>query len=282
MDQIIRLYPEYRELGGARGLYLEKRLHRQGFVVYADFATSMDGRIAIRQGEHHVLPENLSSPADLRLLLELQAQADCVVTHAGYLRARAAGRLGDILRIGALKEHRDLVDWRDAQSLAPQPLVVVCSTSLKVPLPGDLERERVWIATGAAADKRRVAELRGSGYHVVIAGHERRVDGDALMDELRSAGMNGIFLLAGPALFESLLARQCVDHLFITISHQFIGGADFLTLIPGLSHDLYCSLEQKELLFARAEPGAPGDWFAHFECRYRHPAGPRHEPATNP
>lgn len=279
--EIIRLYPEYKKLRDVRGLYLAKNLHRCGFTVYADFVTSLDGRIAVKKARqqqsdvskrHAVLPEHLSSPVDLRLLLELQAQADCVVTHAGYLRARAEGRLGDILRVGAPEAHRDLTEWRREQSLPPQPSVVICSTSLDFPLPDDLEREQVWIATCETADRQRIARLREIGYRVIVAGNGHQVDGGALVDVLRDAGFNGVFLLAGPVLFESLLAAGHVDHLFITVSHQFVGTADFLTLIPGLRTDVSrCVLEQKELLYTPGTTSAPeraGEWFAHFRCRY--------------
>ena len=265
--EIIRLYPEHRTLSSVRGLYLAKNLHRRGFLIYADFATSMDGRIAVKRDGRDTLPAGLTSREDLRLLLELQAQADCVVTHSGYLRARAEGRLGDILRVGALDEHRDLLDWRRAQGLAPQPLVVVCSTTLDFPPPEDLERERVWLVTGGAAEQRRVDELRAQGYRVLTAGRERLVDGRLLAERLRAEGVGAVFLLAGPTLFESLVARRCLDELFLTVSHRFIGGADFHTMMPGLhAHDAHCLLDQRELTLVRTDQQA--QWFAHFKCRY--------------
>jgi hypothetical protein len=100
-ERLLRLYPEPRQEVELRGLYLAHELHRRGGphapFVYADFVSSLDGRIAVAD----LVPPELIGGNDLRLLLELQAQADCVITHAGYLRALAEGRLGDILNIGA-------------------------------------------------------------------------------------------------------------------------------------------------------------------------------------
>ena len=71
--------------------------------VYANFVSSLDGRIAVvevQTGESYVL-EDLTSGHDWRLFQELQAQADCMVTHGGYLRALAARKFQDILRLGS-------------------------------------------------------------------------------------------------------------------------------------------------------------------------------------
>lgn len=56
--------------------------------VYGNFVSSLDGRIALMDtaGGESYLPEALTNPNDLRLFFELEAQADCLITHAGYLR----------------------------------------------------------------------------------------------------------------------------------------------------------------------------------------------------
>lgn len=264
--EIIRLYPRHRKLARVRGLYTRKKLHRQGLVVYADFLASLDGRIAVKQNGLDTLPAQLASPDDHRLLMELQAQADCIVTHGGYLRARAAGRLGDVLRVGA-GGHADLVAWRRRQGLAEQPLVLVCSASLDFPLPADIPPGRIRVMTVAGADARRAAELKRQGCRVTIAGKGDMVKGDALMKRLRAEKVNGVFLLAGPAIFESLVAAQGVRHLFLTVSHQLLGTPDFQTFMPGIaSRAPSCRLAQKDLLYVR--DGKRAQWFAHFECAY--------------
>src|SRR5262245_46382277 len=139
-EMLRQLYPDSRE-HSLRGLYLAHRVHELGVpgrpFVYGNFVSSWDGRIALRDprsGESR-LPEELVSGSDLRLLLELHAQADCLITHGGYMRAIAQGRLDDLLQVGTVKGHEDLAAWREAQGLAPQPAICIASSSLDFPFP---------------------------------------------------------------------------------------------------------------------------------------------------
>src|SRR5689334_18155537 len=92
---LTRLFPPPAVDVPLRGLYLAHRLHEAARertpFIYADFVSSLDGRIAIgdAQSGGSKVPRTLATRNDLRLLLELHAQADCLVTHSGYLRAIA-------------------------------------------------------------------------------------------------------------------------------------------------------------------------------------------------
>ena len=120
-ETVRQLYPDWRE-HSVRGLYLAHRLHELGRpglpFVYGNFVSTWDGRIALhdaRDGESR-LPEALTSGSDFRLLLELHAQADCLITHGGYMRAIAQRRLDDLLQVGTIKGHEDVTAWRAAGS----------------------------------------------------------------------------------------------------------------------------------------------------------------------
>ena len=79
---VIRLYPGSGESVPLKGLYLrqEKPAHeniqeKSGQPhVYANFLTSLDGRIALRDAgsEHYLLPDQLKSDEDFMLFLELK------------------------------------------------------------------------------------------------------------------------------------------------------------------------------------------------------------------
>ena len=146
--RLLRLYPGPPQEAAVPGTYLAHAVHRLGSAarpfVYADFVSSLDGRIALDEHGESRLPDALRSDNDLRLLLELTAQADCLITHGGYLRAIAAGKLGDILQVGTRDGMRDLAPWRKANGLAPQPAVAIASASLDFPLPPR------WRSTGSA------------------------------------------------------------------------------------------------------------------------------------
>ena len=129
--QILELYPHTGTTRDLDGTYLAHDLRglatsEQPFV-YANFVSSLDGRIAVveaRTGESYVL-EDLTSGHDWRLFQELQAQADCMVTHGGYLRALAAGKFADILQVGLTKHALDIGSWRSQHGLTRQPAIAI-------------------------------------------------------------------------------------------------------------------------------------------------------------
>jgi len=94
--QILELYPHTGTMRALDGTYLAHDLQGLGTseqpFVYSNFVSSLDGRIAVveaQTGGSYVL-EDLTSGHAWRLFQELQAQADCMVTHGGYLRTRLA------------------------------------------------------------------------------------------------------------------------------------------------------------------------------------------------
>ncbi len=268
-SRLLRLYPGPPEERALAGAYLADDLPSLGSAakpfVYADFVASLDGRIALgdpASGTSRV-PEALRSADDFRLLLELQAQADCLITHGGYLRAIAAGRLDDILQIGRRDGTADLAHWRAQHGLAPQPAVVVASASLDFPVPPSLARhgQRVLIATGATAPKDRRERWGAQGYEVIVAGKDRWVEGAPLTRALAARGCRSLFLLAGPRMLETMLRDGMLDRLYLTLVHRLLGGERFHTLIDGPELGAAGRLRLAALYGA----AAGGEWFARFD-----------------
>lgn len=255
------------------GAYLAHGLASLGSAaapfVYADFVASLDGRIALcdpETGTSHV-PEALRSAGDFRLLLELEAQADCIITHGGYLRAIAAGGLDDILQVGLSEPTRDLAQWRERHGLAPQPAVAVVSASLDFVLPPSLARhgQRVLVATTAASPVEKRRQLQAQGHEVILAGEGRWVEAAPLVRALGGQGFRSLFLLAGPRLFEGMLRAGKLDRLYLTIAHRLLGGERFHSLIGGPELGLSGRLRLAALYgHGLAGPG-DGEWFAQFE-----------------
>ena len=275
----VQLYPEYKKYKQIRSIYLDDPLlsNRDEPIVYSNFLTSLDGRIAISENKQLLLPEQLTSDADHRLFLELQAQADCLITHGGYLRALAAGHLSNILHIGQAKEHADLADWRSRKGLSEQPLVVICSNTFEFPIPDSLQKKDVWIATSDNGNKQRMQAWERQGYKVIVAGRAR-VEGGTLTKQLIDAGYQHLYLCAGPELFESCLNDRCLTLHYMTLSMQFIGYSEFLTMLGGYS-DLklkHCRL-QLERLILDEEPDKENNpnfnqLYLSFKVRYIRPA----------
>lgn len=273
---IYRLYPPPYEEVGLRGLYLREALHLRGSVdrpfVYANFLTSLDGRIALENADGQLhLPKALTTPDDFRLFLELQCQADCLVTHGGYLRALDQGRLGNVLQIGAHELGKDLVDWRVKQGLSPQPSIVIASASLDFPMPKSIREngQACYIATGEGADPGRVAAWRQEGYEVIFAGRGSMVEGAMLTSRLGELGFRTIYLVAGPHMLETMVRESRLALMFQTISHQLMGGEVFSSLVPGPELGPFGHLKMVSLYYDPAAPTGAGQWFAQFECSGR-------------
>ena len=271
VTRLTRLYPEPILVTNLKGLYLAHHLldcaQKQPFV-YANFVTSLDGRIAlIDQYNGSSTPKSLTTASDWRLFQELHAQADCIITHGAYCRALVAGRLGNILQIGKRPESQDLLTWRERKGFTGQPAVVVVSSSLDFPVPDSIRehQQRFYIATGANSDKTKIKAHRERGFEVVIAGRAQTVEGRALIEFLVGQGYRSIYLLAGPQILETMLRDAVLTRLYLTLSHQLIGGTQFHTMIAGNELGKAGVLKLRELYLQAGTDSTIGQFFACFE-----------------
>ena len=271
---LYRLFPPPSDRVGLRGLYLALNLHRLGTAdkpfVYANFLSSLDGRIALEDAEGVAyLPESLTTPGDFRLFQELQAQADCLITHGGYLRSLHAGRLGNILQVGQREDNADLAQWRVGQGLKPQPDIVIASASLDFPMPVSPRDhgQTCYIATGRQADPAKVEHWRGLGHEVVFAGEGRRVEGGPLVRALSERGLRCLYLIAGPDMLDTMVRDGQLGRLFQTITHQLMGGLAFRTVSPGPEFGPVGHLKLRSLYYDPSSPDGAGQWFAQFDSQ---------------
>ncbi|HET9193805.1 MAG TPA: dihydrofolate reductase family protein [Vicinamibacterales bacterium] len=273
--QIQELYPHPGTTRALDGTYLAHELNRLGTpaqpFVYANFVSSLDGRIAVVEadtGESYVL-EDLTSGHDWRLFQELQAQADCMVTHGGYLRALAARKFQDILQVGVGRAVLDIGAWRRAHGLTRQPAIAIVSRTLDFPLPPSLEQHgqtvHIITAEGALAD--RVRLWRERGCEVVFAGAGTSVEGASLLRTLGERGYARLYLLAGPQMLETVLRDGSLSRLYLTVTHQLIGGEMFHTLSAGPRLGRAGRLQLRTLYYDPVAPKGTGQWFASFDVR---------------
>ena len=272
--EVIQLYPPPARAKPLRGLYLNECLPAPpptaSALVYANFVTSLDGRIAVTDTSGiSRLPEGLTNPRDWRLFQELQAHADCLVTHGGYMRAFASGRLGNVLQAGAAADSEDIARWRAEHVAAVQPAVAVVSASLDLPIPDSLRahRQAVHILTTAGADADRRAALERAGYDVVVTGPGPWVRARDAVGTLAARGYRRLYLQTGPRMLESAVRDRVLARLYLTLSHRLVGGDRFDTMARGDAPLGVAGRLRLGALYLDEAPGLDcGQLFARFDA----------------
>jgi riboflavin biosynthesis pyrimidine reductase len=237
-QSLLALYPE-RQRTALEGLYLSEDIRRcrQGgnLLVYSNFIASLDGRIAVtdsRSGEPSV-PEETANPRDWRLLLELAAPADALIISGRYVRELAAGKAQSLPPFQE-GDSADLLKFRKALGLPVQPVLVVVSNSLDLPLEA-LFRDQprpVLVATSEQADAEQIRQTARGQVEVVRVGRDR-VEGDRLVAALGNRDLTLIYSIAGPAVLHMLLTAGVLDRLYLTTVLRVLGGKEYVTMARG-------------------------------------------------
>jgi riboflavin biosynthesis pyrimidine reductase len=203
--------------------------------VYANFVTSVDGRIAIPHPTKPgmMVPQNIANERDWRLFQELAAQADLIISSGRYLRDWADGRAQEILRVDD-PAFADLQQWRQAQGLAAQPDIAIISSSLNFPIPELLTANgrRVIIFTTANPDPTRVAEIEAQAGNLYVVG-EKSVSGKQLVQKMADLGYQTVYSTAGPRILHLLLAENVLNRLYLTQVSRLLAGSPFSSILEG-------------------------------------------------
>jgi riboflavin biosynthesis pyrimidine reductase len=239
---LMRLFP----LPGAevplQGLYLQEPFAppaaRSASFVYANFIASLDGRISLPNDPRTLkrsAPRAIANRRDWRLFQELAACADALLTSGRHVRNLSAGVSTRSFPLSSEREYDDLVRWRGARGLAPQPAVVIVTESLELPPLSALveSRRSVYVATGAAADARKTAAVESQGVRVLAAGEGTRVQGRRLVEALAREALRNVALIAGGEILNTLVADDVLDRLYLTVACRMLGGLSFDTLLTG-------------------------------------------------
>ncbi len=277
--QVKRLFPDPSTEHDLENLYLSQ--HAENFygwhykntnkpLVVANFLSSIDGRIAIQQQDTVMqLPKNLTSKEDFRLFLELYAQADCLITHSGYLRALDENRLGNILQLPNEAVFDDLREWRLQNGLKINPDIVIASSSMDFPLHASLENsgQKIFIATGCETNASKVDEWKEKGFEILITGQSKFVEGAPLIQALYERNYKHIYLIAGPKMLHTMLEDQQLHKLYLSSSHQMLAGNTFTTLLEGNALT-NCKLELQSLFYDASSENNCGQFFSSYLCNY--------------
>lgn len=182
--------------------------------VRANFIASIDGgaTVAGRSG-------GLGGPGDRALFHLLRALADVILVGAGTVRVESYG--GARLSV-AQRQHRQA----RGQSEVPPIAIVTKSGDLNRDLPIFIRTEvppLVLTCTASAAATR--SQLHGVAEVVDCSGGDpARVDETAVLAALAARGHRRVLTEGGPTLFSSLVERDLLDELCLTVAPWLVGG----------------------------------------------------------
>jgi riboflavin-specific deaminase-like protein len=207
-----------------------------------NMVSTADGKAAV-EGRTRAI----SSETDRAIFHNLRTQADAVMAGAGTVR---------IERYGPVVKTQELQAKREREGVRPQPLAVIVSGRLHIPVDIPLLQDpdsHVVILTHSDD------ELSGQRASVdYLRSEAGPFDLRPLLGRLRTEyGVRSVLCEGGPTLNASLLPYGLVDELFLTISPTLAGGADALTIVAGAplpdlaELDLVWALEEDSELFLR-------------------------------
>jgi riboflavin biosynthesis pyrimidine reductase len=272
VENVLELYPQAERQHPLEGLYLQSNLRQQAkhdpaVFVYANFISSLDGRIAVPHAEHGlIIPDKLSNPRDWRLFQELAIQADILLSSGRYLRDYAEGRAQEILQVYDDPSLSDLADWRLNKGLDKHPAIAVISASLDFPIPPVLiERGRkVIVLTTESSPREPRQALESKGLQVFSAG-ERRVEGAKAIQILGELGFHLIYSASGPKVLHTLLVDGVLDGLYLTFATRILGGEPFATILDGPLLPKPADFILRSLYLDPYAPGPGGQLFASYD-----------------
>jgi riboflavin biosynthesis pyrimidine reductase len=273
-DKILQLYPQPPQECKLQGLYLAHDLRQQrntgaATFIYANFITSLDGRIAVPRpsGGGLKVPETTANERDWRLFQELAAQADVIISSGRYLREWAAGRAQEILQVDDPR-FADLRAWRQQHNLRPQPDIAILSASLDFPIPDVLTAggRQFLVFTPADPHPARVAEIEAHGGRVFVAG-QQAVLGDRLAHILAQLGYRFVYSAAGPQILHLLAAGGVLDRLYLTFASRLLAGEPFASIAEGPLFDPPVDARLFSLYFDPLALDGLGQLFACYQVR---------------
>jgi riboflavin biosynthesis pyrimidine reductase len=255
-----------------KGLYLAHNLRQYSTesgrtFVYANFVTSLDGRIAVAHPTRPGLkvPEETANERDWRLYQELAAQADIIISTGRYLRDWADGRAQEILQVDDPR-FADLRQWRQNLGLPPQPDIAIVSGSLQFPVPDVLTAggRKVIVFTIADADPERVKEIEAEAGRVVVAGQES-VSGERMLEHMAELGYQTVYSAAGPKIHHLLLSGGVLNRLYLTSANRLLGGQEYASIVEGDSFSPAVDMTLQALYYDPHALNGLGQLFAAYD-----------------
>ena len=200
--------------------YIKYITHKVPFVTLKA-ALSLDGKMATKKFDSRWI----SSQATREYVHLLRGEYDALMIGSGTL----------------LKDNPRLTvrhpNWRDKKLTR-----VILDPGLRFPLRArilsTLSRGRILVFTkaGASAQKRAALEKRGAEV-IAVPGTSLKLDLKKVLLWLGSQEISSVLVEGGGSLATSLLEKNLIDKVFLTISPKLIGGANAVAFYGGRGAD---------------------------------------------
>ncbi|WP_411267352.1 pyrimidine reductase family protein [Actinoplanes sp. KI2] len=208
-------------------------------TLRVNFIASLDGAVTVDG-----LSGGLHGPGDKEIFDSLRMVCDALIVGAGTIKAE---------KYDALRLTEAARAWRLSHDLPEFPLMVIVSRSLDLDLEQLIFSDapiRPIVLTHRQARAERVAHVAD-----VIAVGDGEVDLAAGIAALHERGATQLLCEGGPALLGSLIARDLVGELCLTVSPMLVGGGPgrIAAGAPGLVRQMSLRhiLSLEDMLFLR-------------------------------
>jgi len=186
--------------------------------VYANFVSTVDGIVTLPGDEEsgHIISGG--NEADRFVMGLLRASVDAVLIGATTFRKdRGHVWLPESIypEAGAL-----FADLRAQLGLPARPILVVVTASGRIDT-GQTALHDTLVVTSSVGEVRLRERLPPGARLIVI--DPPPFDGRLLLDRLRAEGLQRILAEGGPTLVGTLLKRDLIDELFLTVSPRLFG-----------------------------------------------------------
>ena len=263
-ETLLKIFPDHVTMDSSF-IYRDESLHSRESgtpYIYANLLASLDGRIAIHDSKvasGMTTPAQIRSALDWRLFCQLQAQADVVITHSGYLRSLASSDLGNILQLAD-----DTVEVQRARSqygLAQQPRVLVLSVSLDFDegLLLDSAGSSIAVLTPASAEATRVEQLRAAGLEVVKTQSVCSVGAADTMKYLQRISAKNAYLQTGPEFIRDAVSAGVLKRLYLTTDLSLVGGDLYKSICDGSVLDPSVTMKLRSMYLGSVAREAVGN-----------------------
>ncbi|MGH7666834.1 MAG: dihydrofolate reductase family protein [Candidatus Dormibacteria bacterium] len=195
-------------------------------LVYANFVTSLDGVAVVGPSSGSTISGK--SQADRMVMGLLRSCAEAILIGAGTLSG-SPGHVWTASHVYPPMSHA-FAELRRRRGLAELPQLVVVSGSGRLPLDHPGLALPALILTSRAGE----AALQGvDRHHVVSLGDGPKLDPAKVLEAVHHEGHRSILCEGGPQLLGSLLERDLLDELFLTLS-PLLAGRTAAAPRPGL------------------------------------------------